>query len=69
MSGKSSAVDAVASPCNSVCTMNATNGLCEGCLRTIDEIIGWSTMSDEEKRDVWDALTLRQFEPAVTSKP
>jgi len=69
MSGKPSAVHAVASPCNSVCTMNATTGLCEGCLRTIDEIIAWSTMSDDEKRDVWDALALRQFEPAAASKP
>lgn len=69
MSTKPSVVDAFASPCNSVCTMNATSGLCEGCLRTIDEIIAWSTLSDDEKRAVWDALALRQFEPAVAGKP
>ncbi len=68
MSAKPPAVDAVASPCNSVCRMDAKSGLCEGCWRTIDEIIAWSTMSDDERRDVWDALALRQFEPAVASK-
>ncbi|MES2101936.1 MAG: DUF1289 domain-containing protein [Pseudomonadota bacterium] len=69
MSIKPSVVDAVASPCNSVCRMDAKSGLCEGCLRTIDEIIAWSTLSDDEKRDVWEALALRQFEPVVTSTP
>jgi predicted Fe-S protein YdhL (DUF1289 family) len=59
----------VASPCNSVCRMSETTGLCEGCHRTIDEIIAWSTMSDDEKRSVLDALALRAFEPAVVSKP
>jgi len=49
--------------------MDAKTGLCEGCLRTIDEIIAWSTMSDDEKRDVWDALALRQFEPVAAGKP
>ena len=67
MSAKAAVVDAVASPCNSVCTMNPTSGLCEGCLRTIDEIIAWSTLSDDDKRRVWDALALR--EPSVGPLP
>ena len=64
-----SAVEAVASPCNSVCRMDARTGWCEGCLRSLDEIIGWSTMSDAEKRAVWIALALRQLEPATSLKP
>jgi predicted Fe-S protein YdhL (DUF1289 family) len=51
----------VPSPCTSVCRMDARTGLCEGCLRTIDEIIAWSTMEDEQKRTVWELLDERRF--------
>lgn len=60
--------DAVASPCNSVCRMDARSGWCAGCLRTIDEIMAWSTMSDDEKRVVWNALALRALEAGATSR-
>ena len=50
----------VASPCTKVCRMNAATGFCEGCLRTIDEIAGWSSMDDAQKRAVWRALALRR---------
>ena len=42
--------DVVASPCVSVCTMDRTTGLCIGCLRTIQEIGAWRTMTMAEKR-------------------
>lgn len=42
----------VASPCVSVCRMGA-DGLCEGCLRSIDEIAGWSRQDDAARREVW----------------
>jgi uncharacterized protein len=51
---------AVPSPCVSVCTMNATTGLCQGCWRTIEEIACWSEMSDDEKRAVWKQLRVRR---------
>jgi predicted Fe-S protein YdhL (DUF1289 family) len=38
------------SPCISVCRMNQASGLCEGCHRTIDEIIQWGNADDEAKR-------------------
>ena len=50
----------VPSPCVSVCTMNAKTGLCEGCLRTIDEIAHWGLYDDEEKRAVWAQLEARR---------
>ena len=50
----------VPSPCNSVCRMNPDSGLCEGCLRTLDEIAAWSVMSDGEKRAVLAQLTARR---------
>jgi predicted Fe-S protein YdhL (DUF1289 family) len=55
--------DPVASPCNKVCRMSPRTGLCEGCLRTIDEIASWSSMSDDEKRAVWERIDERRTEP------
>ena len=47
------------SPCSSICRMDPATGLCEGCLRTIAEIAGWSRMDDAGKRSVWRAIALR----------
>lgn len=47
------------SPCVSVCRMDAAGGLCEGCLRTLDEIARWSSMDDAGKRAVWLHLEQR----------
>ncbi|HWI09729.1 MAG TPA: DUF1289 domain-containing protein [Burkholderiaceae bacterium] len=52
----------VASPCNSVCRMDAATGWCEGCLRTIDEIVAWATLDDAAKLAVWDRLAQRRME-------
>ena len=49
----------VPSPCISVCRMDAASGLCEGCFRTIDEIIAWGRQDDEAKRQVWHLLEQR----------
>ena len=50
----------VPSPCINVCRMDAASGLCEGCLRTIDEIAAWGTMDDDDKRTVWQRLEQRR---------
>jgi predicted Fe-S protein YdhL (DUF1289 family) len=49
----------VPSPCMSVCRMDMDTGLCEGCLRTLDEIAAWGRMDDEGKRAVWADLVAR----------
>ena len=57
----------VPSPCVSLCKMNRNSGLCEGCLRTLDEIIAWGKADDDFKRTVWAQLpgreSLLDFEP------
>ncbi len=40
--------------------MNDRTGWCEGCYRTIDEIIAWSKMADDGKRQVWRLLPARR---------
>ena len=59
----------VASPCSSVCRMNDRTGWCEGCYRTIDEIIAWSQMSDDAKRRVWQLLPARRQAVAAQGAP
>lgn len=48
------------SPCINVCRMHPQTGLCEGCLRTIEEIARWSCATEEEKRAVWREIRRRQ---------
>lgn len=43
------------SPCIGVCTLG-NDGLCEGCLRTGDEIASWSRLADTERRRIMDVV-------------
>ncbi|MBV8271753.1 MAG: DUF1289 domain-containing protein [Cupriavidus sp.] len=52
-------VEPVPSPCRNVCRMDAASGFCEGCLRTIEEIAGWSKADDAERRRIWARLPAR----------
>ena len=56
----------VASPCTSVCRMDAGTGWCEGCLRTLDEIAAWSGFDDADKRRLWLLLDQRRASGEVT---
>ena len=51
---------AVASPCNNICRMHEATGWCEGCLRTLDEIAGWSGLDDHVRRTVLQDLRSRR---------
>lgn len=42
---------AVASPCVSICALDE-HDICLGCQRSVDEIIRWSTLNDDERREV-----------------
>lgn len=44
-------VPGVASPCIGVCRMRADD-VCEGCLRTLDEIAEWFSASDDRRRAI-----------------
>jgi predicted Fe-S protein YdhL (DUF1289 family) len=61
---------AVASPCNSVCAIDAATGLCAGCYRTLDEIAGWIDLSEERKRALLATLATRraQFGAAIAAR-
>ena len=48
------------SPCIRVCKIDAQNGLCTGCLRTLDEIAAWSRLDDAAKTRIYSDLELRK---------
>jgi predicted Fe-S protein YdhL (DUF1289 family) len=50
----------VPSPCVSLCKMDAERLYCMGCLRTIEEIIGWSKADDDTKRGIWAEIRRRE---------
>jgi len=61
-------VDEVASPCISVCEMDAQSGYCRGCFRTLDEIAAWSVLDAEGKKAVLAALPARRAEQGKRSR-
>ena len=56
----------VASPCISVCRIDAATGLCVGCARTLDEIAAWGSLDDEARRAVLRAIAARRVPQPAT---
>jgi predicted Fe-S protein YdhL (DUF1289 family) len=48
------------SPCVDVCIMDPERGLCQGCLRTLDEIARWGQMTEREREEVVASLSTRK---------
>jgi uncharacterized protein len=61
--------EAVASPCNKVCRIDASTGWCEGCLRTLHEIGAWSQLDDADKREVVEQLAQRKLRLQPSQQP
>ena len=49
----------IASPCTKVCTIDPRSGLCLGCGRTLDEIVRWGRMDEDERRALMATLPAR----------
>jgi predicted Fe-S protein YdhL (DUF1289 family) len=47
------------SPCVSICVVNPSTQLCEGCLRNIQEIAAWGQMPSAQQRGVWQKIQVR----------
>lgn len=59
----------VPSPCVSVCRVDERCGLCQGCYRTMGEIIDWSQLDETGKRRVWRGVCQRAGLPDRPSHP
>ncbi|MDV7337996.1 DUF1289 domain-containing protein [Terasakiella sp. A23] len=53
----------VASPCINVCRLGP-DGLCKGCFRTREEIVGWRAANDDERREIIAAAEERSQKEA-----
>lgn len=51
--------DRVRSPCVSVCALDE-NDMCIGCHRTGDEILRWTSMTNDERRQVLQYVAQRE---------
>ena len=51
---------AIASPCVKTCVIDDASGLCLGCHRTLDEIGGWSALSEQARARVMAELPGRR---------
>lgn len=59
-----SVADRVRSPCVQVCALDQ-NDVCIGCQRTGDEILRWSQMTNEERREVLRKVAIREEKVAL----
>ncbi|MCF2904194.1 DUF1289 domain-containing protein [Octadecabacter sp. CECT 8868] len=51
--------DEIESPCIKICVVEPTSRLCTGCLRSIEEIGAWSSLSGDARKAVMDDLPNR----------
>ncbi len=56
------------SPCMKICQINSSNGFCEGCFRTIEEIASWSLLNDQQKQIVYLNIERRKKSPDRASQ-
>ncbi|KEF31756.1 hypothetical protein D777_02105 [Marinobacter nitratireducens] len=56
--------DKVRSPCVSVCALDE-NDVCIGCHRTGDEILRWTQMTNDERREVLRLVAKREEKVAL----
>lgn len=52
--------DEIESPCVKICVVHPEARICTGCLRSIDEITGWSRMAPETRHEIMQALPERR---------
>ena len=56
----------IETPCVKICTVDARQGFCLGCGRTIDEIDRWARMSAAERGRIVNELPERRMGQGVT---
>ena len=53
------------SPCTNNCKLNEITNICEGCGRTIKEIMEWTFMTNEERKEIMKRVGGRDFMKAL----
>ena len=55
------------SPCTKNCSLNTSTNICEGCGRTLDEIVEWTPLSQNSTRVIKKHLSERQLTDFIFS--
>lgn len=55
-------------PCINVCVIDPETGLCAGCGRTLGEIAGWASLTDDERLRIMARLAARRDRNDAISK-
>ena len=50
----------IATPCVQVCIVDGPTGMCLGCYRTLQEIGGWSGLTDAQRAEIMAELPTRE---------
>lgn len=50
----------IPSPCINICRMDADNGLCIGCYRSLEEITLWARSDDAQRQAILAAVAERR---------
>lgn len=56
----------VSSPCVKLCVVHPAERICIGCFRSIDEIAGWSRLSEDQRQRIMAELPARA--PRLTKR-
>ena len=59
----------VESPCVGVCLIDEQTGLCEGCLRTLDEVAAWGSSTAPQRREILAAIERRRGRDGLLPAP
>jgi len=51
----------ITSPCTNICKIDTSNGLCQGCFRTLDEITAWSRIDDSARSEILADIAKRRL--------
>jgi predicted Fe-S protein YdhL (DUF1289 family) len=50
----------IATPCIQVCIVDGPSGLCLGCYRTLQEIGGWTRLTDDQRAEIMAERPVRE---------
>lgn len=56
------------SPCDGNCKLDYKTKICMGCYRTMDEILKWISLTDEQKQNINQLAEQRKIEYKTTGK-
>jgi uncharacterized protein len=57
--------DVAESPCVGVCHLRAGTRLCDGCLRTVEEITEWSAATNARRLEILASVSIRKQQEAA----